>query len=260
MDSKKGFMIWGLRRTARKVCSILFIAAFLFMPLFGNQVFAALYDDFNTGNDIDTSKWNISGTPGLFSQHDGELYFSSSTSTPPEYLYSTKTFSGDFKAKLDFHNFSSDSAYVLGSAAGFTWGTPDNTISIIRVHRPDNTEWFAISRVNTTTGQVIEARAVETTLTSGMLGFSYVGGMLNAVYNEGFDANTGWQFIGALDPGFETPLQSFSIFGVHSGTTGTTSFQLDNVADSSPVPLPPSLFLLAPGLLGVATMRRRFFK
>jgi hypothetical protein len=45
------------------------------------------------------------------------------------------------------------------------------------------------------------------------------------------------------------------------GGGGTTFYGLDHVSlTSAPVPVPPSLFLLAPGLLGLAAMRRRFTK
>ncbi len=51
--------------------SILFIVCGLLSTL----TEASIYDDFS-GEGIDSSKWTVSGTPGLFSQSKGRLRFS----------------------------------------------------------------------------------------------------------------------------------------------------------------------------------------
>jgi len=42
--------------------------------------------------------------------------------------------------------------------------------------------------------------------------------------------------------------------------TGSDQVDLDNVSLNTPVPVPASILLLAPGLAGLAVMRRRFKK
>ena len=80
------------------------------IPLSAGPV-PVVYDDFDTGTTIDPSKWTSTGTPGLFSQHDGRLYFSSSTVSTSQVLVSNPI-SGDFRARVDFYDFTSSSTFL----------------------------------------------------------------------------------------------------------------------------------------------------
>jgi hypothetical protein len=97
---------------------------------------------------------------------------------------------------------------------------------------------------------------VLTSVTSGMLGIGYNGlvgdaGQATAWYNDG----SGWTQLGTFAPHFAGNPR-IVILG-YDEWGNSLSFKVSNVEI---VPLPPSLLLLAPGLVGLAAVRRRFKK
>jgi len=88
-------------------------------------------------------------------------------------------------------------------------------------------------------------------------------------YDIGLTASAGWEIMntggGSGAAATESQLQtvlSNLVFMNFQGDwqTGSDQVDLDNVSLNTPVPVPASILLLAPGLAGLAVMRRRFKK
>jgi hypothetical protein len=62
------------------------------------------------------------------------------------------------------------------------------------------------------------------------------------------------------NPGYNDPGDYYTAYSayVHDGLEGFTNYVW--TSEGTPVPLPPTLLLLAPGLVGLAGLRRRFKK
>jgi hypothetical protein len=207
-------------------------------PLSAGPV-SAVYDDFNTGTTIDTSRWTSTFTPGLFSQHDDRLYFSSSTYPSGQTLTSIPI-SGNFRARVSFYDFASSSTFPQGyvgkaSAAVFGIGPASDRAIIVRGYKSGQ-HFLATHRMDDT-GAILEwGPQVNISPTQGMLGLEYANGAVTFVYNLGLDPNTGWSYLGTLHPNWDLSyVPSISITGGNSGE-GTTSFQFDDVAYG---PVPP---------------------
>ncbi len=254
------------RSYARKIGAVMFCLFWMGVSamLFIGHAEAAIYDNFNNGTVIDTSKWTIVTGEGyrtdLFSQGEGLLNFYSNIGNSKEVLRSNPL-AGDFETSVEFHNFFSNSAYSPGytgplSGATFGLGPLENRVMVSRNSAGD----FNSFRLNAS-GQVLEyGMIVHGAPTEGMLGLSYIDGLVTAVYNTGFNVNTGWVFLGQFHPGWDPSYQPQIILaGTNFGISGYITFDFDNVG-YAPVPLPASVLLFAPGLLGLFAVRRRVRK
>jgi hypothetical protein len=219
---------------------------------------ALLYDGFNNGI-IDSSTWNISGMPGLFSEHDGRLYFESATFLRTERLDSTVSVTGPVRFGMEFYTFSSTNSSPAGqglsSTVSLVLGPSTNYVSIAMGSNISGRFFQFNRRVNDSN---VESWVLSTDILTGKLGLYYDGSSVYAAYSDAVGQNAPWYNIGgAINPGWTEPV-NFAIVG-RNGGSGVTSFQVDNMGYSS-VPVPPSLLLLAPGLAGMMLMRRRFKK
>jgi hypothetical protein len=93
---------------------------------------------------------------------------------------------------------------------------------------------------------------VSTDVSQGWLGYIYNGTTFSGYYNDG----TGWEMLWSGTPGWTGQLDC----DIDSNGSLTATVNKVFIASLAPVPVPPSLFLLAPGLLGLAAIRRRFRK
>jgi hypothetical protein len=212
---------------------------------------AALYDDFSGGTTIDTTKWTSVLASGLFSQHDGRLYVSASSTNTRQGLHSVP-FTGNFTATMEFYNFS--------TASNLSWvflglGPKENQVNIMRGRDGFGQDYFLAGRINTVSGQVFEGWFGNTPVsTDGQLRLSYENGAVSTYYNKTLDQDTGWILLGSFTPGWSATYEPAFMVGGKNGGTGTTSFQVDNVTAT---PLPSAVFLMVPGLAGLVAMRRR---
>lgn len=197
---------------------------------------AIVYDDFSSDG-IDTSKWTISGTPGLFSQSNGRLHFSCKRDAG-ESLVSTMSFMGGF-FRVEFYDFYSTNdappGRGMGSYAALGLGPTDSYVRILR-GRVSSGGYF---EANYFANNTLQLWHLPTAVAFGQLGLYYDGSTVSFFYNIGLDPDKGWQRVGPrVTPGWISPPKLF-IRG-YPGASGRTTFAADNV-EYTPVPLPPSL-------------------
>jgi hypothetical protein len=224
---------------------------------------ALIYDDFSNGTTIDPNKWVVGGYSGLFSEHDGRLYFYDSNGTSSSRsggLRSVDGFSGSFNIQMEFYDFSSTNQNPINqgksSSAGFRLGVRSGTVwtNYIDIARSQNAAGgnlgATVSVPNGSGGYTVTSWYVQTSATSGQLGFVYDGTKAQAFYDTG----SGWLSLGSpLYPTEWTTSPLVSVWGA-SGPNSTTGFQVDNVTVT---PAPPSLLLILPGLAGLLVVRKR---
>jgi hypothetical protein len=268
----------------KKIIALLVV---LFAALFFSGIAgAALYDDF-TNSGIDQTKWAATGL-GFTQPGDGFLYYSGATSNNAK-LVSTALFtSGIFT--MPFNNYISDNtappAQGLGSVVALGLGDLSNS-QWVRIERGQvqgdllhgitggyiEVNWVLPSNPNPNR---IYVNYVQSEIPSGSLQLRYDGTDVSFFYRT-VDADPWTQMVitgqggqpvldhGAtqpliITPGWTTAVPMF-IQAVPGGTTNTPynlSFKVDNVNVS--VPEPCAILLLAPGLMGLAILRKKFKK
>jgi hypothetical protein len=204
--------------------------------LFCSTAGANVYDDFSS-NGIDTSKWTISGTPGLFSQSNGRLHFSCKTDAHAS-LVSTMSFAAGF-FRIEFYDFYSTNdappGRGMGSYVALGLGPTDNYVRMLR-GRVSSGGYF---EANYFANNTLQLWHLPTADSSGQLGLYYDGSTISFFYNDGLNPEKGWQRVGPKVTPNWNPSQKLFISG-YPGTSGRTSFAADNV-EYTPMPLPPSL-------------------
>ncbi len=229
---------------------------------------AVVYDDFS-GATIDSSKWTqawwdgtqfLSGGAGQLSQHDGRLYYDSSLSNGQGAMISKGGIPGLYSVSAEFYNFASAISGGGWSGFGLTLGPSSNHAGIFLAQTPDGAMSFESGRYGFQ--GPLEAGnwvAAASNTSHAMLRADYVSGTVSLYYNLGTDPATGWERLWSVDPGWGVANELQIAFFGANGASGETHLQVDNVVfTASAVPVPPSLFLLAPGLVCLAAMRRRF--
>jgi hypothetical protein len=221
-----------------------------------------VYDDFTSAG-INTSLWfDFGPNMGLYSEPSGgPLSFNDATGGQWDILSSANPESGAFFVSMQYSNLSANNTNALGSgkasvAAVFV-GYQSNAVLMNEYEESNNYGFLANSDVNGTV-TVLSNPPPSTTVTGGTLGIYYngvlgPGGMVSFWYNTG----SGWIYLTDFAPNFSTT----PYFGISGEDLygQSLSFDVSNVTISqdAPVPLPPSLLLLGPGLLGLLAMRRR---
>jgi len=206
--------------------------------LFCSIAKAEVYDDFS-GENINTSKWTIhsTGTPGLFTQSTGRLYFSCNRDAG-ESLVSTKSFTAGF-FRIEFSEFYSTNDVPprrgMGSYVALGLGPKDNYVRMLR-GRVITGGYF---EANYFANNGLQLWYEPTAVASGQLALYYDGSSVSFFYNNGLNPDKGWQRVGPrVTPGWNSSPTLF-ISG-YPGARGRTTFAVDNV-EYLPLPLPPSL-------------------
>jgi hypothetical protein len=231
------------------------------LGLFAAPAPAYVYDDFTSAG-IDTSRWNTANAGGLFSQpDDGYLYFNDSTGGQTGRLRSANAATGAFFVALQYAGFQAGNmqpGFELKSSAlqlvlGYGSGSATNAVFLAEAKNEAGQFIQAMRRVGETTSYL--SNAIFNNYDSGWLGIGY-----NGILGPGgqvvlsYDFGAGWTPLASCDPNF-TQAPYFSLVG--SDQYGTSlSFQVDQV-QLNPVPLPPGVWLLGSGLLGLAGLGRR---
>jgi hypothetical protein len=216
---------------------------------------ALIYDDFNDGV---MDKWIVITGSGMFSEHDGRLYFDGASSSGTQRLVGTQLFSPDLRVGLEFYNFSSTNSSPPGVWEGaallLTLGPVNNSVNMVIGHNV-NGSFFQLMRI--IDGVKESVYVAGTTLTEGMLALRYDGASVYGAYSAGI-ASPSWVPIGPpiSAPSAWTSAVPLGVAGT-TGATGVTTFQVDNVAYAV-IPIPPAALLFAPALAGIAILRRRF--
>jgi hypothetical protein len=284
--------------TARSAWVLTFATIFVILFSLGQVASASdvnTYDNFSSG---DTTKWIEGGTTSFLEVKTSSLNLPSSNyvlhaegwgtdAYPRAKLFTTRTFSGNFGAGLTFFNFDHEGSYTPQGTPN-----PNPSINLIignwGVDGNATSSYFLIARAVNYQGQNIigwreyDANGTLVPYTGG----SWIcqdqnasGGGLELNYNPakgelelGYFASTDTSTWDNLDP-----VVKWNITNVHfaddprllvsfaPGTDGShTSVDVGGLyyaeMDSRPVPLPSGLLLLAPGLAGIAAIRRRFTK
>jgi hypothetical protein len=242
----------------------------LIVLLFSYNAVAAIYDDF-TGTVIDTTKWTAVGNAG-FTQNDSLIFDDSALNTHAT-LISTATFSGDFRVRVEFYDFSSTTHYASGytgtaSSTALGLGGPGGVqVIVARMHRLDGEQFASFLWDSVLQTWASPRTWVLTSVTQGQLAFRYIGGTVIALYNETMDPYSGWLPLGSYTSAALgwTGAPRIVLVGRNDGThdagvpDGSTYFRMDNVAYAA-IPIPPAVLLFAPALAGLAALRGRFKK
>jgi hypothetical protein len=226
----------GFARLHRKVLIRLLPALVALSLWFCGTAGADVYDDFSSDG-IDSGKWTLSGTPGLFSQSKGRLHFSCKTDAGAT-LVSTRLFTAGF-FRMEFYDFYSTNdappRRSKGSFAALGLGPRNNYVRMLR-GRVSTGGYF---EANYFENNVFQLSYLSTAVKFGQLGLYYDGTKVSCFYNNGLDPDKGWQRVGPrVTPGWNSPPELF-ISG-YPGESGRTTFSASNV-EHMPAPLPPSL-------------------
>ena len=189
--------ICGKRALLLKACRLLFILAVLIAPLWADQAFATTYDDFSSGM-IKAAKWTITDPDKLFSVAPGaplkipqaevlKISGSGSASFPKSSLATTKQFSGDLFAGINFFHFTADYTPTAsdpsdpGVSLVISGGSSDPVFIVSRAHSASGQVigW----REQDSSGAVLSAGSVPCSETSGALLLSYAGNRLSLGYS-----------------------------------------------------------------------------
>jgi hypothetical protein len=234
----------------------------LALVIFSGPAQAYVYDAF-TSVGIDTSKWiNYGPDKALFTQPGGVSHLQFNDPTPGgnmDSLESVATVNGSFFVSMYYTDYKAKNTATgdfSGSSVELWIGAPGN--SGISVHlyeyiRGQNTKSFqqgiwALINDSGTKHHVNSTYYSTLGNTSGSLGIGYnsITGLVTLYY----DLGSGWKEFGTCEPDFPSGPLNFGIEGYDPDGT-SLRFQVDQV---DIVPLPPSLFLLGSGLLGLGAL------
>jgi hypothetical protein len=232
------------------------VASVLCCSFLSGNAGAQIYDDFNDGV-ISSSKWALATGSGLFTEHDGKLYFDGS-SPDSQRLSAAPLFSDNVRLGMEFYDFSSTNNSVSGvlqsSALQLTLGRSTNHVSVMI---GSNMMGDFLEFNHFVDGSRVDHISFLTNITTGKLGLYYDGSLVYAAYSDQVGQDAPWYtFNYSINPGWTTPV-GFSVSGV-TGGSGMTSFQIDNIGYS--VSDPYTLVLLIPGLAGLLVARRKLNK
>jgi hypothetical protein len=230
----------------------------LALVIFSGPAKAYVYDDF-TSTGIDPSKWTDYGPDtGYFSQlgTGNHLQFNDPSGGHTDSLESVATVNGSFFVSMQYEDYSASPKTTAttpfsGSSVELWIGAPGN--SGIGVHLYEYTNytqqgiWALINDLGNKT-HVGNNYFSTSGNTSGWLGIDYnsITGLVTLYY----DVGSGWTEFATCNPGFTSTPLNFGIEG-YDPDGNSLSFQVDQV---DLVPLPPSLFLLGSGLLGMGAL------
>jgi hypothetical protein len=220
---------------------------------------AYTYDDF-TSTGINAALWTDLGpNPGVFSQPgNGFLNFTDSAGGR-DILGSTHLPNVPFFVSMQYSNFTAtySGTDYLGSLLDVWLSSYSENKGVFIFEYKNGGGMGFIADLRDGSSHTFYA-IVPTTVTSGWLGLGYngivgPGGEVSFWYNSG----AGWTELATVNPDFAS-LPHFGVEGYNQAGT-SLSFQVDQVqlleGQTSPVPLPPSFFLLGSGLLGLAGWR-----
>ena len=298
MNSRKK-SVWRTVMTARSAWVLTLATIFFVLLSLGQGASASTvltYDNFSSGT-IDSTKWKAGGTTGFLDVQTSSLNSPSNyvlhaagygdISYDRAKLVTRDTFSGYFGAGLTFFNFT-HSGYLTPSGTA----NPNPSINLVigdwnSIGVATN-PYFLIARAVDSAGDNIigwrEYSADGSTVIAGNhIDYSGTSGGLELNYNPtthelqlGYFASTDTSMWSTLDPTTLTTLTGVNFSGAPRlmisfapggiSAAGNPSYVSTDVGGlyyaslTSHVPLPSSLLLLAPGLAGLAAVRRRFKK
>ena len=265
---------------------ILLVSALLAVfPLSATRVEAGIYDDF-TNSGISTTLWSTANAAGFTQPGDGYLHYQDTSAHKGTLLSTAAYTSGIFT--MPFIGYSSDNiapgAQGLGSVAALGLGSRsiNNWVRIERGQVQGDPAhgitggYVEVNWVQPSDPNHVYVNWLQSDITSGFFQLRYDGVQVTSFYrgldsdpwtqimitntqgNPVLDANNHTQPL-VLTPGWGAAVPMF-IQGVPGGNPSdnyTLSFQVDRI---EVVPLPPSLLLLVPGLIGLAAVRSRVKK
>lgn len=249
------------------------------LMLVGTTAHAAVYDHFDT-NGIDTGLWTVGGA-GFSQPGDSYLWYHSQGSGSQS-LISTGLFtSGIFTMAFSDYacNNSAPGGRGLGSVAGFRLGTRESN-NWVRIERGQirsggylEVNWV----IPDEPGNPIHVNWLPSEASAGLLQVRYDGTAATFFYRTAGGEwtqvvetylNTGLPVLYnglpralevPFDPGAGVPMSISALNGGNPSDQYYLDFKVDYV-NVDAVPLPPSLLLLAPGVAGLAVIRRRLQK
>lgn len=237
------------------------------LMLFSGPAQAYVYDNF-TSTGINPSLWYPNGpTPGLFSQPgNGDTYLHYSDSGGENQgLRSYNQVSGAFFVSMQYSDFNATTNQPSGvyksTLVELMLAYSGRQMIVSEGKNTDYQFFQALTVINNTPTGLVTVHPV--TVTSGWLGLGYngisgSGGQVSFWYNDG----TVWTALATYAPDFSS--DPYFLIQGHDPYGTSLSFKVDQVqvlaGSQSPVPLPPSFFLLGSGLLSLPWWGRKFRK
>ncbi len=217
-----------------------------------------VYDTFG-GSALDTTLWTVNpGTTAAYGVSGGDLSLTLSSAASGFGVMATRSITGSspFAAEVDFSIGSRN--VPIGSIVHLEMSLSDGSHNVFVGWAQANRYSFGGMVVRGTVfaaGKDDPTSIDMTSVTSGTLGLKYNAGSVEVGYRDGGT----WTVLDTLTLSSSGPLW-FSLRAQVEGTTGAALAAAVQEVRFSAVPIPGALFLLAPGLAGLALVRKRFKK
>jgi hypothetical protein len=226
-----------MKNIFRSIGSHLFVLLFsviLVLSVSISKAIGTVYDDFS-GNEINSTLWDIYDPDGILSQSGGLLHADGPPNLTHGSLGSTYAFRGDFEFVLDYREFQATATLFTENCPGISLqvteniNSEDNFIYIFRGYCESVHTFLSNGKINGSWQSGFSVLAISQT---GLLKITRTGSTITTYYHEGIR----WYFLGSFPEAF--PGDVTIQVGGSSGDNGTFHVSSDWVTYEGQVVFP----------------------